>query len=249
MSTTVSEKYTSKWDGYRVACVHGWKTWGENMKIIAVAVTAVVAVSGCAGNESQPDDVTNDAITEVAGATSATPAGAPSVEPMAPAVEDVDGPRALSDVVAERTGRSTQETCTSNVAIASWANNRFVSAEIQYGGGSYGMLRARAAAVDAWELYTVCYYGSYWTLRSQANGLFVSAEIQYGGSSYGMLRARASVADAWEQFAINSCGTGCASIQSLANGLFVSAEVQYGGASNGMLRARASVVDAWEMFR
>ncbi|WP_424887005.1 hypothetical protein [Streptomyces sp. XH2] len=38
--------------------------------------------------------------------------------------------------------------------ITSRANGRLVSAELGYGGDTYGMLRARATAVGPWELFT-----------------------------------------------------------------------------------------------
>lgn len=81
------------------------------------------------------------------------------------------------------------------LAIRSLANGRWVSAELQYTGPLYGMLRARADRIGPWETYN----GGF-GLRNKANWKFVSAELQYTGIRYGMLRARANSYGPWEQF-------------------------------------------------
>jgi hypothetical protein len=43
--------------------------------------------------------------------------------------------------------------CDGPVFITSLANGRIVSAELGYGGGDNGMLRARATAIGPWEQF------------------------------------------------------------------------------------------------
>jgi hypothetical protein len=81
------------------------------------------------------------------------------------------------------------------LAIRSRANGKWVSAELQYTGALYGMLRARASSIGPWETFN----GGL-GLRNKANWKFVSAELQYTGLRYGMLRARADRYGPWEQF-------------------------------------------------
>jgi hypothetical protein len=81
------------------------------------------------------------------------------------------------------------------LAIRSRANGKWVSAELQYTGPLYGMLRARANGIGPWETFN----GGL-GLRNKANWKFVSAELQYTGLRYGMLRARADQYGPWEQF-------------------------------------------------
>jgi hypothetical protein len=85
------------------------------------------------------------------------------------------------------------------------SNGRYVSAELGYGTSNplYGMLRARATSVGAWERFTMVFIdvnGSTYTAFRAANGLWVSAELGYSGSEYGMLRARAGSIGPWELF-------------------------------------------------
>jgi hypothetical protein len=82
------------------------------------------------------------------------------------------------------------------VAIRSLANGKWVSAELQYTGALYGMLRARASGIGPWETFAAINGG----LRNQTNLRFVSAELQYTGIRYGMLRARANSRGPWEEF-------------------------------------------------
>ncbi|WP_242902279.1 fascin domain-containing protein [Actinomadura terrae] len=134
--------------------------------------------------------------------------------------------------------------------LVSDANGMFVSAELGYGGGDYGMLRARASAADAWEKFALNGVDTTWTLKSEANGKYVSAELGYGGGDYGMLRARADVADAWEKYDLYyNEAQNLYALKSQANGKFVSAELGYGGRDYAMLRARAADIGAWEKFR
>jgi hypothetical protein len=157
-------------------------------------------------------------------------------------------PLTLADAVAGQHRDAAAPACYA-VTITSRANGRLVSAELGWGGNSYGLLRARATAVGAWERFEVCFNGSNSTIRSLANNRYVSAELGWGGNSYGLLRARATVVAAWERFSFASCGADCVTIRSTANGRLVSAELGWGGNSYGLLRARATAVGAWERFR
>ncbi|WP_184731674.1 fascin domain-containing protein [Saccharopolyspora phatthalungensis] len=173
--------------------------------------------------------------------TTATAAASPAVE------ETVVATQSLNEAVG-KLQRAAKPACQSNVSIRSWANNRYVSAELNWGGNGYGTLRARADRVDAWERFTICQNGLASTIRSEANGKYVSAELNWSGNGNGTLRARADRVDAWEQFSFGNCGQDCVSIRSTANGKYVSAELNWSGNGNGTFRARADRVDAWENF-
>jgi hypothetical protein len=132
------------------------------------------------------------------------------------------------------------------------ANNAFVSAELGYGGGFYGMLRARASAFGPWEDFALGNLGDgTWTLVSEANGLAVSAEFGYGGGQNGMLRARADNVLEWERYYLYSIGSQYAFQSYLPQGspcCYVSTEMGYGGTEAAMLRARATQVGPWELY-
>jgi hypothetical protein len=87
-------------------------------------------------------------------------------------------------------------------------NRRYVSAEVTYQGIDYGMLRARATAVNSYEKFTIARWGpnpNMYTIQSQRNHRYVSVELGYGGLRHAMLRARATSIGPWEKFLI-SCG-------------------------------------------
>jgi hypothetical protein len=136
--------------------------------------------------------------------------------------------------------------CYRNLSIRSRANGLFVSAELGFGGDSYGRLRARAALVGSWELFQFCVDSpsGRWSIQSAANGRWVSTELGWGGAMYGELRARASAIGPWEQYNLP-----LHEIQSTANGLFVSTELGWGGADYTTLRARASAIGPWELYQ
>ncbi|WP_143229491.1 fascin domain-containing protein [Actinophytocola xanthii] len=157
-------------------------------------------------------------------------------------------PSSLAEAVAQQNRNVSAAACY-NVTIRSLANGRLVSAELGWGGNDYGLLRARATALGAWEWFRVCFNGSNSTIRSLANNRYVSAEIGWGGNDYGLLRARATAVGAWERFSFASCGSGCVTIRSTANNRLVSAELGWGGNDYGLLRARATAVGAWERFQ
>lgn len=137
----------------------------------------------------------------------------------------------------------------SSLIIRSNANGNYVSAELGYTGGSYAMLRARAASQGSWETWAeIPLDNGLIALQSVANGKFVSAELGYTGSDYGELRARSSVVGPWETFAMYSNSDGTYSLRSLANSMYVSAELGYTGSNYGELRARASSIGSWEEF-
>ncbi|MUN39439.1 fascin domain-containing protein [Actinomadura litoris] len=135
--------------------------------------------------------------------------------------------------------------------LTSDANGKLVSAELNYGRGDYGMLRARADVAAEWERFHLEVWGKLtWTIRSGANQKFVSAELNYDWKNYAMLRARADVAGEWEKFDLYYNQTrDLWAFKSKANGKFVSAELNYDGDRNGMLRARADYIGPWEWFR
>lgn len=144
-------------------------------------------------------------------------------------------------------------TCNNNASLYSNANGKFVSAELGsgYPGDYYGMLRARASSPGPWESFTLCNWGTYWTLESNANHRYVSVEVGYQGQWYGMLRARGTTIGPWERLGKNNVGSPALfTLYSDQNFLYVSAEI--GTASTdwtyGMLRARASTVGNWEVF-
>jgi len=160
-------------------------------------------------------------------------------------------PALAQSVTSEAAERGTSAVSCKNRTIQSLANGKYVSAELGWSGDNYGMLRARSSKVGPWEKFRFCYNGYNYTIQSLANGKFVSAEFGWSGASRGMLRARAPRAATWERFYINSCGTGCTSIQNLAipSRRHVSAELGNKGNRSGMLRARNEGVGPWERFR
>jgi hypothetical protein len=137
--------------------------------------------------------------------------------------------------------------CITNFKIKSVANGDYASVELNYTGGDYGMLRARAGSAGPWETFTYCDYGSYFTLMSNANNDYVSAEVGDAGSRYGMLRARSASVGPWEKF-IKHSSSATWSFQSAANLDYVSVEMNYTGSLYGMLRARSSSPGPWEYY-
>jgi hypothetical protein len=137
-------------------------------------------------------------------------------------------------------------TCTTHNYLGA-ANNKYVSAELGYGGSLYGMLRARASSPGPWETFRICTDGTAHWFNSQANSRYVSAELGRTGTDYGMLRARATRVGNWERFEFGRYGN-YVTIKSLANNRYVSAELGYGGIRAGMLRARATKIGPWEKF-
>ncbi|GII59846.1 hypothetical protein Pth03_82350 [Planotetraspora thailandica] len=174
-----------------------------------------------------------------------TPTPAPAVrkvKTLAEYVRDRDAARK-----AARDGaRGTILIC-DDVSLTSQANNRHVSAELDYTGNYSGMLRARATSIGDWETFELCYDTDkgYDTLSVDGRR-YVSAEIDYSGADAGMLRARSASVGAWEKFDV-TCPSYC-TIRSLANNKYVSAELAYTGSGYGMLRARSTSVGAWEKF-
>lgn len=139
------------------------------------------------------------------------------------------------------------------------ANGLRWAAELGYGGGEYGMLRARTApsAPGAWEQFQLLHLSPdspnsdnpsslTYAIQSLANGLYVSTELGYSGGEYGMLRARAGAIGAWEQYRLEPIWDQLYAVKSLANGLYVSTELGYTSGWYGMLRARATSIGAWE---
>lgn len=140
--------------------------------------------------------------------------------------------------------------CWHDITIRSVANGRYVSAEIGWGAGDYGALRARAVAPGKWERFIVCRdaRSGVTKLRAQANNEFVSAELDNAGARYGMLRAQAEKAGGWERYYSNSAPGGQFSFYARDNRRWVSAEVTFRGDLRGVLRARATSVSAEQTF-
>jgi hypothetical protein len=127
-------------------------------------------------------------------------------------------------------------------------SNRFVSAELDYGGIGHDMLRARATEVHDWEIFQFCPLGgNRYAIVSDASLLLTSAEFGYTGTDNGMLRTRNTVVGPWETYIFTPRG-GFYTLQTSGNNLYVSAEFGYPDGTNGMLRARASNFGPWEMF-
>ena len=123
------------------------------------------------------------------------------------------------------------------VAIQNIAETRYVSAELDYTGSSYGMLRARADIMGPYEKFNYCWNtAGYFSLQSRANGRWVAAEMDNSGSSYAMLRARSNSVGNWEKFSYWT-NSGIWLFRSQSNNRWVRAEINYSGASDGMLRA------------
>lgn len=145
--------------------------------------------------------------------------------------------------------------CNSN-ALKSAANSKYVSAELDYTGSNYAMLRARATAIGGWEKFKFigdCALTTGCLIKSTANSRYVAAELNYTGSNQYMLRARTSGSPgSWERFWIKQCDTsaGCL-IKSVAAGKYTAAELDFTGSRYGMLRARTNPADigARERFR
>jgi hypothetical protein len=133
--------------------------------------------------------------------------------------------------------------------LYSVANDRYVSAEVGWGGLRYGILRARALRADLWERYQLCSISGTYVLKSLANGRYVSAEFGWSGDSLGTLRARATEVGDWERFYIIRLDGGRFALRSYARNFYVSAELGWGGDRYGTLRARATRIERWEIFR
>ena len=134
------------------------------------------------------------------------------------------------------------------------ANYGFVSAELGYTGGYYGMLRARSGSIGPWEQYSIGSSGDTdgtWAIRSVANNLYVSSEFGYSGGDDGLQRARASVIGDWEKFFLYQIGGQFAWQSYYPYGsacCYVSTEMGYTGFEFEMLRARAYSVGSWELY-
>src|SRR5262245_53951838 len=97
--------------------------------------------------------------------------------------------------------------CNTDSWIIGFANSKYTTAELNYAGSNYGMLRSRASSPGPWEKFTICvdyqYGPAVMYIFSDANDLAVAAELNRTGTDYGMLRARStSVVGPWEKFTI-----------------------------------------------
>lgn len=117
--------------------------------------------------------------------------------------------------------------------LTSLATNKLVTAELNYSGYKWGMLRARTpkARVGKWEKFRICTYRDeqgeflYQTLYSVAAQHYVSAEYDYPGADRAMLRARSSKVGPWEKFEL-AClnGRTKCTLWAIHNKIMVSAE-------------------------
>lgn len=164
--------------------------------------------------------------------------------------------RDLTEVEAATGAAASSLNCFDGVDILSLANGDFVSAELGYPSGTYGMLRARSFIKLGWENFGGCRNETtgLTNIKSDANGLWVSAELGYTGGDYAMLRARARTIGPWENWYTDSDPGGLfpnvVGFTSAANGLNVSAELGYTGGNYGELRARTATANLgpWEVF-
>lgn len=97
---------------------------------------------------------------------------------------------------------------TAGCGIIALVNNRYVSAELNYTGSGYGMLRARAGSSTSpsWERFRIegdC--ATNCAIKSTWSGQYVAAELNYTGTGYGMLRAARATAPigGWERWSIS----------------------------------------------
>jgi hypothetical protein len=141
-------------------------------------------------------------------------------------------------------------------AVLRSSRGLIVTAELEYGGATEGMLRARATRVGSWERFRVRCLGNAQIALRAANGKWVAAELgagYTGTTSEGMLRARSTRIGRWETFRYRpvdgtSFGDGRVALESVANGRLVAAEFENEGSRQGMLRARSTERGSWETF-
>src|SRR5258705_8085033 len=74
-----------------------------------------------------------------------------------------------------------------------------VTAEYNYSGTSYGVLRGRGQWVDVWETFDVWSENGKYFLRNVSRGTFVTCRVDYTGSSYNMVKGSGASAGRWEQ--------------------------------------------------
>lgn len=95
--------------------------------------------------------------------------------------------------------------CPNPIFIQSMENGLYVAAELNYTGGDYGMLRARASVVGNWEKFYIFLDPNVLgtcDIQNADNKLYVSEEQEYSGGDQYMLRARASHPSYYERFKI-----------------------------------------------
>jgi hypothetical protein len=144
----------------------------------------------------------------------------------------------------------------SDCGITTWngfsglANNKWVSAEVNYPPLTNGMLRSRASVQGPWEKFKFTRTSDgHIAIQSLQNHKYVSADLGYNPASpdWGLLVAHATKPQAWEKFDAVSGAFGC-SLRSVANGRYVSVEMNYANSHQYELRARATAIGPWEIF-
>jgi hypothetical protein len=151
-----------------------------------------------------------------------------------------------------------------NVTLQSSFSNKYVAAELDFGGSLEGMLTASRASAGTWEQFRMeCIDNShYFALKNLRNKRYVAMERNYTGRNEAMLRARSTTLDrtqySWEIFRIMDGATGISAywdfdvqgaLVSRRNGLIVTAEFGYAQPYKGMLRASSSTWGDDEWFR
>jgi hypothetical protein len=74
-----------------------------------------------------------------------------------------------------------------------------VTAEYNYSGAGYGVLRGRGQWVDVWETFDVWSEDGKYYLRNVAKGTYVTCRVDYTGASYNMIKGSGASAGSWEQ--------------------------------------------------
>ncbi|TDC12513.1 hypothetical protein E1265_29730 [Streptomyces sp. 8K308] len=139
------------------------------------------------------------------------------------------------------------------ISLRSASNDRYVAAEVEYEGGSNGLLRARSGDnAGSWEHYRLRHQGgTVWALQNVNNGRYVTVEREASGENANALRARAgTVEGSWQEFELQCYqGTATWMLYALTNDRYVSVEREFTGYNANALRARsASVGGSWEQF-
>lgn len=73
-----------------------------------------------------------------------------------------------------------------------------VTAEYNFGGTDYGVLRGRGQWVDVWETFDVWSDSGRYYLRNPSKGAFVTCRVDYKGGAYEMIKGTGGSAGSWE---------------------------------------------------
>ncbi|GAA2646143.1 hypothetical protein GCM10010399_94630 [Dactylosporangium fulvum] len=78
------------------------------------------------------------------------------------------------------------------------ASGYLVTAEFNYSGANYGVLRGRGQWVDVWETFDVWSEGGNYFLRNVSRGTFWTCRLDYTGASYSMMKSSGVSGGSWE---------------------------------------------------